>query len=200
MFSYIQGKIAQIEENSVTLDIFGCGIQFFVPNEEIFKNKESIKLYVYMHWNAENGPSLFGFSSETEKKLFLLVISCSGIGPKMALALLGHLPTALLIKAIQENDEKALSSVSGIGPKKAEQIIVQLRHKLSKLLDSGLIIEGDDSINMQEWKNITQVLQSLNYSKGEIDMALAHIRKENKPTANFDLLMRQALSFLAKRI
>ncbi len=200
MLTYITGKVVLVGEGCVTLDVFGFGLQFQVPSTEIFNNKETATLHVHMYWNAENGPSFFGFSSESEKKLFLLVISCSGIGPKMALSLLAQLPSALLIKAIQENDEKALSSVSGIGPKKAEQIIVQLRHKLGKLLDSGLVVEGKDSISMEEWKNVTQVLQSLNYSKGEVEMALSHIRKENQGGANFDFLMRQALSFLAKRV
>jgi Holliday junction DNA helicase RuvA len=200
MLSHVTGKVSLVSDGCLTLDIAGFGLQFQVPNPSLFKDKEIITLQLYMHWSSENGPSFFGFLSETEKKLFLLVISCSGIGPKMALSLLAQLPPALLIKAVQENDEKALSSVSGIGPKKAEQIIVQLRHKLPKLLDSGLIVDGEDAVNMQEWKNITQVLQSLNYSKGEVDMALNYIRKENQSGANFDLLMRQALSFLAKRI
>ena len=53
---------------------------------------------------------------------------------------------------------------------------------------------------MHEWKNITQVLESLHYSKSEIEMTLSYLRKENKKGANFDFLMRQALSFLAKRV
>ncbi len=200
MFSYVTGKVMTISEGAITIDIFGCGLQFAVPNESIFKEKESIHLYVYMHWNSENGPALFGFSSELEKKIFLLLISCSGIGPKMALAVLEHLPPALLVKAIQENDEKALSSVSGIGVKKAEQIIVQLRHKLPKLLESGIIIDESQISNIHELKNIAQVLESLHYSKSEIDMALNYIKKESPQNAHFDLLVRQALSFLAKRV
>ncbi len=200
MFSYVTGKIAFITEGAITIDIFGLGMQFSVPNESIFKVKEPVQLYAYMHWNSESGPSLFGFSSELEKKIFLLLISCSGIGPKMALAVLAHLPPALLIKVIQENDEKALSGVSGIGAKKAEQIIVQLRHKLPKLLESGIVVDDSQLASIHEWKNITQVLESLHYSKTEIDMALGHLKKQSSKGDNFDLLVRKALSFLAKRV
>ena len=201
MFSSMTGAVTGLHQGMIILNVNGVGFQLFVPLSDIFQANQQVSLSVYMHWNAENGPSLFGFSSELEKETFLLIISCSGIGPKMALALLNQLSPSLFIKAIQEGDQKALSSVSGIGPKKAEQIIVQLRHKVEKLLDKGMVFEdGADNLRLEEWKNVTQVLQSLNYSKTEIETALAYVRKENQANGNFDFLIRQALSFLSKRV
>ena len=67
----------------------------------------------------------------------MLVIGCSGIGPKIALAVLAHLGAQGFVEVVSCGDERALSKVNGIGPKKAEQIIVQLKHKVSKLISSG---------------------------------------------------------------
>lgn len=200
MIAHINGTVSAIQDGAVIIEIAGLGWSVQVPSVESFQGVKTVTLYTYMHWNTEQGPSLYGFKTETEKKLFILLVGCSGIGPKMALTILGQLSPILFIKAIQENDEKALSAISGIGPKKAEQIVVQLKHKVAKLIDTGIIDETDESLSMQDWKHITQVLQSLNYSKGEIELALQHVRKEQQQgKVHFDLLIRQALSFLAKR-
>ena len=91
-------------------------------------------MQTYMHWNQDNGPTLYGFNSILEKTVFLLIISCSGIGPKIGLAVLHHLEPATFVQAIIEENIKVLSSISGIGAKKAEQICVALKHKVAKLL------------------------------------------------------------------
>ncbi len=153
-----------------------------------------------MHWNQEQGPSLFGFLSELEKTVFLLIISCSGIGPKIALAALGELTPAQFLQAIQEGNTKALSSVSGIGAKKAEQMILNLKDKVTKLIQTqGIIGTSDETNALAQWSNVTQVLQSLNYSKGEIEAAMRYIGKECAGRSlPFDELLRKALSFLSK--
>ncbi|MFT6765942.1 MAG: Holliday junction DNA helicase RuvA [Alteromonas naphthalenivorans] len=201
MFSYLKGKIATISENSVTLDVQGVGFAFQVPSPEFFQGKQEVSIPVHMHWNSDNGPSLYGFSSELERTVFLLIISCSGLGPKIGLAVLHQLSPGSFLQAIQEGDDKALSSVSGIGAKKAEQIIVQLRHKVTKLIESGVALGQGTQESLEQWKNLTQVLQSLSYSRQEIEGTLTYLRKEGVgATAPFDALMRQALSFLAKKV
>lgn len=201
MFSYLKGKVATISESTITLDVQGVGFAFQVPSPEFFQGKQEVTVPVHMHWNSDNGPSLYGFSSELERTVFLLITSCSGLGPKIGLAVLNQLSPNVFLQAIQEGDDKALSSVSGIGAKKAEQIIVQLRHKVSKLIDSGVALEQGAQESLEQWKNLTQVLQSLNYSRQEIETTLAYLRKECGGTGvSFDALMRQALSFLAKKV
>lgn len=201
MFSYLQGKIKNISDNIITLDVQGVGFAFQVPSPEFFQGKQEVSIPVHMHWNSDNGPSLYGFASELEKTVFLLITSCSGLGPKIGLAVLHQLSPGVFLQAIQEGDDKALSAVSGIGAKKAEQIIVQLRHKVTKLVESGVVLEEGAQSSLEQWSNLTQVLQSLNYSRQEIEATLAYLRKECGGTAApFDALMRQALSFLAKKV
>lgn len=201
MFSYLEGKIVSIESQSLTLQMGGMGFTLQVASPEHFQKNTEAKLLVYLHWNQENGPSLFGFSSELEKKVFLLVVSCSGMGPKIGLALLSQLTPGAFLAAVQEGNHKALSSVTGIGPKKAEQMVVQLRSKVAKLIDEGLIVADSGAVVLEQWKNVSQVLKSLNYSRTEIDAALMHLRKEHGGShASFDQLIRAGLSFLAKRV
>ena len=201
MFAYLNGTIAAVSETSVTLDVQGVGYMLQVPSPAFFMGKKQVQVSAYMHWSAENGPSLYGFASELEKTVFLLIISCSGLGPKIGLAVLHQLSPGAFLQAIQEGDEKALSSVSGIGAKKAEQIIVQLRHKVSKLVDKGVVVEEGAQKSLEDWRNLTQVLQSLSYSRPEIESTLAQLRKDSEGgSLPFDLLMRKALSLLAKKV
>ena len=198
MLASITGTIKAIKERSVHVDMGVLGFQVSVANESLYHLEQKVHLCTYMHWNQEQGPTLFGFSNELEKTLFLTIIDCSGIGPKIGLAVLGDLGAERFIEIVQAEDEKSLSKVSGIGPKKAEQMIVQLKHKVAKLLDNGLQVVG--SAQVTQWQNIQEVLESLNYSRPEIMAAMKQLR-ESEPQINapFDQLMRRALSFLAKK-
>ncbi len=201
MLAFIQGKVVSVDQQIVVVQAGGLGISVAVARSEFFAQGQEVTLPIYMHWNQEQGPSVFGFQTEAEKMVFLLIISCSGMGPKIGLALLSALSPADFFTAIQEGNEKALSSVSGIGPKKAEQMVVQLRQKVSKLIESGVGSQMQGATKLEEWKNVTQVLQSLNYSRPEVDAALNYLRKEYGGSAcTFDELLRASLSFLAKRV
>ncbi len=202
MFSYIHGIVKDTVENTLIVDVRGVGFSLIVANPELFMRGKEATVFVHMQWNQEQGPTLYGFLQEQEKAIFLLVISCSGIGPKIALLLLQKLSPVNFLRAIQTADIKTLSGISGIGPKKAEQLIVQLKHKVSALLDRGWSESTDGNAHLlEQWKNISQVLQSLNYSRSEIDQALTHISQEALGNElPFDVLMRKALSFLAKKV
>ena len=201
MISYLEGSLICASGNVLTVFVQSVGYAVTVSQVEQFIGAQQVKLHIHMHWSADHGPSLYGFTSELEKTVFLLVIGCSGLGPKIGLAVLHHFSPIEFLEIIQGGDEKSLSKVSGIGNKKAEQMIVQLRHKVAKLIDAGSFDDTIKNASLEQWRNVTQVLQSLNYSRVEIDTALAHIRKEYQADeASFDMLVRCALSFLAKRV
>lgn len=197
MVEYVTGIVKQRDASHLVIGVGPLGLNVQVPVTMHCDTTKEITLYLHMHWNQENGPSLYGFSTLVEKKVFQLIISCSGLGPKIALAVLSDLGVDRFVDAIQTNNTTALSSVSGIGAKKAEQIAVQLKHKVADLLKSGIEITGATAI---KWHEITQVLESLNYSRGEISAAMQHLSSEyaNK-NVPFDGLIRHALSFLSKK-
>src|SRR3972149_6246847 len=187
MMSYITGIVTATKRQSIELLVGPIGFDLMVPDGSQFPVGTSKKVYISMHWNTEQGPSFYGFLTELEKAVFLLVTSCSGIGPRIGLAILAALGPEGVLQSIQEGNEKALSSVSGIGAKKAEQIIVHLKHKVASLIDSGISLEGAQSVT--EWHTVTEALFALNYSRSEVNGALSYLRGiEASGQRNFDQL------------
>ncbi len=198
MLSYLAGIIKKVHDQVVIIDVSGVGFSLQVPNGHVFEIGKKIDVPVYLHWNQEQGPSLFGFNSELEKTIFILVIGCSGIGPKLGLALLYAMTPQAFLQAVAIADYKALSAVSGVGTKKAESIVLQLKDKVGKLIDKqDTAISG--STVLHNLKNVSEVLQSLDYSRPEINRALEHLKSSQIEQAGFDELMRKALSFLAQK-
>jgi len=199
MLNYITGTITTINDKMLTVDTGPLGLAIVVPNTQLFEIGKLQKLYVHTHWNQEQGPSLYGFVHEHERTLFLLIIGCSGIGPKIAIALLTTMGPVLFVAAIQDENPKALAQVPGVGMKKAEQIIVHLKHKIGDILTG--IMDMPVAKNNNDWHSVCQALESLNYSRAEISTAMHLVRQKNEGAAvSFDLLLRQALSFLAKQL
>lgn len=199
MIHSISGTIKEIKEQTIVVDIGSIGLLLSVPTSIKFHQGQKISLATYMHWNQEQGPSLFGFEHEFERVVFMLVIGCSGIGPKIALAILAHLGAQGFLEVVSSGDERALSKVNGIGPKKAEQIIVQLKHKVSQLISSG---QGSyDDTKAKAWQEVSQALESLKYTRTEISQAMQYLTANHAGAdLPFDHMLRQALSFLSKRI
>lgn len=198
MITSLSGVIKDCSDSILTIEVNGVGYAVQVPQSSLFPMGQQTNVLVHMHWNSENGPSLFGFANNLERSVFLMITSCSGLGPKLAMAVLGQLGASEFLEAVQAANEDALSNVSGIGAKKAEQIIVQLKHKVAKLLESGVAL-GSSAI-LEKRHEISQVLKSLNYSPQEIRSAMAYVNeKYPQNSVAFDALLRHALAFLAKR-
>jgi|GEM_PF-285680 len=223
MISAITGIVKQSANQHVTLAVGGiveCTLQ--VPNGTCYSAGESVALVVYMHWNAEAGPSFYGFSSEYEKRLFMLIISCAGIGPKIGLAALADLGATSFVEAIHMSDIKKLSSISGVGMRKAEQIVMHLKNKIAGLQDYSEYDDGQKdggsagqqgngqknnglSDRVKVWQTINLTLESLNYSRIEIAQAMQYLKTVStekelslEKELTFDQLLRIALMFLAK--
>lgn len=199
MIDHIQGTVTSIIPDRIIVSAGPVGFALVVPQSTQPVVGQSIILYIYLHWNQEQGPTFFGFFNEIERQLFCLMIGCSGIGPKIALAILGHMTPAQFVHAIKTEDENVLSSINGIGSKKAEHIIVQLKHKIAKHIELSGYADQTDAL--QKRNELTQVLASLHYSKQEIHNTLAHLQEQHEiALLPFDQLMRYALAFLAKRV
>ncbi|MDP3889412.1 MAG: Holliday junction branch migration protein RuvA [bacterium] len=197
MINYICGTIKERCNKHITLEVGPIGLAIQVPDSSLFVIGDQVVLQLHLHWNAEQGPSLYGFRTVLDRTVFILITSCSGVGPKITLAILEQLGTQGFLQAIQMNDEQMLSKVSGIGIKRAEQIIVQLKDKVNNLLTLNPVM-GDDG-KIEQWHTLTQALQSLNYSRTEITRTMNHLKTAKQEQQTFDQLMRQALSFLSKQ-
>ncbi len=196
MITWLEGTIKQIDEHSITIQQNGIGFGVYIPNAYALQVGQTIALHIHLHWNQEQGPTLFGFRSENEKTVFLLIISCPGIGPKIALSILANITIENFLIAVQTNSIATLTAINGIGTKKAEQMIVQLRDKVSKLIT---IMAIDQHQQLSYWKELSDVLISLNYSRQEVAQALSTLKTDKQIPESFDQALRKALSFLAKR-
>lgn len=199
MIATISGSIKSIGEQQIILEQAGIGFEIFVATPSSFSIGEHSIVQIYVHWNQEHGPTLYGFHNTIEKTVFLLIISCSGIGPKIGLAVLHHLEPATFIQAILEENIKVLSSISGIGAKKAEQISVALKHKVAKLLKEQPNLTAT-STTLSNWKDLTDTLTSLGYSSAEIKSATNFLKESNIDTTTpLSTILRKTLAFLANK-
>lgn len=199
MIDQIKGLVYTVQEKSIGIMIGGFGLQIATPRGSEWATGQEITLSTYLHWNAEQGPSLFGFASAFERTVFLLIIECPKIGPSIALNILHQIRPNQFLEIITTQNEKALSSVSGIGPKKAEQIIVALKHKISKLVNTGALDQpGENQENFIHWQQASEVLHSLNYSKQEVGKVLQVLTKKyTGQQVGLDQLIRAALAQLS---
>jgi holliday junction DNA helicase RuvA len=200
MVDFFVGAVTRSQDQEIIVNVGMMGIALQVPSSQAFEQNVALKIYSYLHWNSENGPSLFGFAQPLDRSVFKVIISCSGIGPKIALAVLAELGAQGFLHAITAEDDQMLSKVSGIGKKKAEQIIVALKHKVATLMESGTV-EVEDVKQSSHWYDVSLALQSLNYSRTEIGRAMDYLKKNTKiDNVTFDVLLRQALSYLSKQL
>ena len=132
MIGYVYGKVMNIDGNTLLVENNGIGYEIICSASALARMNEKKEggLYTYTQVK-EDGISLFGFDTMEEKKMFLKLISVSGVGAKMGITVLGGMRLRDLALAIATSDVKMLSSIKGLGKKTAERIIVELREKVS---------------------------------------------------------------------
>ena len=135
MIGFLNGKLIAIEDSSIVLDVNGVGYQVLVPANLLCNLELSTPLALYVHTHfRETSLDLFGFEKIWQKKIFLMLLSASGVGPKTALGLMGSLDAMDILAALVRGDSATLSSAQGIGKKTAERMIVELETKAQKLM------------------------------------------------------------------
>jgi Holliday junction DNA helicase RuvA len=156
MIAHVRGQVAEKFANSVIIDVHGVGYEVTLSSID-FDNlnlEDEVKLYTYHHIR-EQAEELFGFTSLAAKKLFELLISVQGIGPKAAMAILSLAPVEEVRNAIANADSGYVSKASGVGKKSAERVIVDLRDKVGLPTyygrktepDQPTLIENDEALD-----------------------------------------------------
>ncbi len=163
MYNYVKGFISVVNPKYIVVDNNGIGYQIMVSNPYDFKINEPYKVYTHLNIK-EDAHELYGFKTEAERDFFLKLISVKGIGPKTSLAILASANVNDLICAIENADAKFLRKYPGIGPKASQQIILDLKGKISLEL-----LPNNSNANLQE---VEEALLSLGYNKKEISKVL----------------------------
>ena len=151
---------------------------------------------------TENSLDLFGFASHDELEMFKLLISVSGVGPKVGLAILNEYPPDRLILFIASGDAKMITKAQGVGPKLAQRIVLELKDKASKMLPTGVIAAPDDifsssserTVGSDSFSEAIGALVSLGYSRSEAVQALSGVDAK----LSSDDMIREALRKLAR--
>ena len=149
MFEYICGKLSVKKIDYVVLDINGLAYKIYISLKtfEKMSNIESTEK-LYIHTNVkEDDISLYGFKTQNERELFKALISVNGVGPKLAIAILSTFNTKEIVDIILENEPKIFIKVPGLGIKKAQKIILDLKDKVTKLEFSEIINENSNTLN-----------------------------------------------------
>lgn len=149
----------------------------------------------------EDSMTLYGFQGEDERDAFELVQTASGVGPKLALAIVSVLTPGDLVAAITAGDVKRLTSVPGLGPKGAQKIIIELKDKVARLAVSPTSIPRPAGATDEQWRDqVSAGLQGLGWSAKDADAACERVAPlaADDPNVSVAVLMRAALQSLAR--
>ncbi len=197
MIAYVKGPITHKTPTYVIIEAGGIGyhINISLYTYSKIETNVSVQLLTYFHVK-EDGQTLYGFSEETERDLFIKLISVSGIGPNTARILLSSITPQEARTAIISEDVRTLNGVKGIGPKTAKRLILDLKDKLMK--DSGegnlvLPIAGNNKFREEALSALT----TLGFNRIRVQKVLNKVLKENTAVPNSETLIKLALKNLS---
>lgn len=174
MIGFVNGEIEEMYEDRVLIDCGFMGYNIFVCGNvlESCSIGQEIKLYTYLNVR-EDAMNLFGFLSKDELKVFKLLITVNGIGPKGALAILTIMSPNDLRYAIMTEDSKLISKAPGVGAKTAQKVILELKDKLDmdavvNIIDDDIIKRNNDNVYNEIIEEAVEALVSLGYTQKEI--------------------------------
>jgi Holliday junction DNA helicase RuvA len=194
MIAHLKGNMIQKSSNQVVIDVGGVGYRVWIPLSTYLKLgelNETVELFVYTHV-TDNSLSLYGFSSEEEREIFLKLISISGIGPKISLNILSGIEASDLEDAIRRSDVARISLVPGIGKKTALRIAVELQEKLEEK-EKVLQVKG-----FQEKEDLISALMNLGFKRKEVERIVDETIRTFSSDAGFEKLLRESLKRMAK--
>ena len=196
MIGYLRGKVTYLLADHVFLEVQGVGYRLFISDttrRELRLNEEA-RLFTYLSVR-EDALQLYGFATQREYDTFQLLISVSGIGPKVALGILSHITLDGLCRAIQNKQTTILTKLPGIGKKSAERLVLELKDKVSYTGDEEeLVLVSEDEVADDKIAEAQAALVSLGYTQAEITPALKKAAK-GKDTAE---VIKLALNFLSR--
>lgn len=198
MIARLEGTLAEKQPNRLVVDIGGVGYDINVPLSTFYAVGEpgsKVALRIHTHVR-EDTLALFGFSSKLELDIFERLIGISGVGTRLALAVLSGLETQELVRAIRIADVARLIGIPGVGKKTAERIILELKDKLP-VTSEGLAEDassGDEAGGLRD--DVMSALLNLGYHRLLVERAVAEV--VTKSTGDFEETLRQALRELAK--
>jgi Holliday junction DNA helicase RuvA len=199
MIALLTGVIAHKSPDHIILDVHGVGYRVLIPFSTYYDLPgEGGAASLHIHTSVrEDAIQLYGFRTRLEKSFFQLLISVSGIGPKMARDILSNIQPGPLAQALSQGDVNKLSAIPGIGRKTAERLVLELKDKAGKLdLASLPAFEARDIPTEAVMDDVVSALLNLGYKEPQVRKALAGLDAAGGATV--EELLKQALKILMK--
>jgi len=198
VISHLRGRLLSLTPDMGVVDVHGVGYAVSLPLPTYYELQKQpagadVSLFIHTHVR-EDALALYGFWTERERALFERLITVSGVGPRLARAILSGLPPEVLLTALAAGDVARLTRIPGVGRKTAERLVLELREKAAELAaapaPTGAALAPDD-------EDLLVALVNLGYRRADAEKALADVRRESAD-AEVPELLRMALKRLAR--
>lgn len=197
MIAQIRGELLAVSGDSVVVDVQGLGYKLFMPLSDIDKLPdmgETVSLFTTTYVR-EDTLALYGFREEQQKELFELLLGTSGVGPRVALALLSVLTTGELMNAIANEEARQLQRAPGVGLKLAQRIVLELKDRVAATPRPV----GGNAQAVNAASDAVEALQSLGYKSAEANKAVEQALGEVEDRSDTGKIVRTALRLLTKK-
>ncbi|MGE5174126.1 MAG: Holliday junction branch migration protein RuvA [Betaproteobacteria bacterium] len=199
MIALLTGRLRCKTIDHLVIDVSGVGYQVQAPlstYDGLPGVGEEVTLHIHTHVR-EDSLALFGFLAEAEKDMFLLLMGVSGIGPRLALAVLSSLSISDITHAIQSSDDSTLCTIPGIGKKTAARMVLELKDKINHL-SSSIVSSSQTDVRADDIEDAVSALVNLGYKKPLAEEVLKRVR-QGRDGLSIEALIREGLSLLRKR-
>ncbi len=199
MIAHLSGTLLEKHLQRLVVDVSGVGYDVLVPLSTFYTVGEpgaAVALRIHTHVR-EDAIQLFGFSTSLEQVLFEKLIATSGVGPKLALAVLSGIESTDLVRAVRQADVARLTRIPGVGRKTAERLVVELKDRLP---NDAAVPAGpaSPSTASSTRDDVVSALVNLGYQRGQVDRAVDAAVRAAGEDADFERILREALRSMTK--
>jgi Holliday junction DNA helicase RuvA len=198
LIAYLEGKLVEKNPTLLILEVNGVGYAVNIPVStygSLVETGQTVKILTYQHVR-EDELKLYGFSTKPEKELFELLIAVNGVGPRMALSILSCISVQEFQRSVLQEDLDVLTAISGVGKKKAQRLIVELKEKLGKVdLGERKDLREEDATLTPAVDEAALALISLGYTKVDARRALDKVTEETKEALPVEELIKRVLKY-----
>ncbi len=201
MLEFLEGQVEEKRAEGAVMWVGGLGFFVHLSSHSLRvlpPRGGRARLLIHLQMR-EDGPVLYGFTSPLEREMFRRLISVSGVGPKMAMAILSAYRPEQLLRIVVMGDAQSLTAVSGVGKKFAQRIVLELKDKVAGI---GLEEEAPGGGVMGVWKEVAEALRQLGYTPSEIAKAMEGIpiSTEGGKEHSLEEVLKMALKILGKGV
>ncbi len=201
MIAYLNGKLEDINIDSVVIDVNGVGYKIYMPVtciDKLGKIGDIVKVHTHYHVREDN-ISLFGFNTKEQLRVFELLLLVSGIGGKLAINIISEITPYEFSLAVISNDIKTLTKVSGVGPKVAQRIILELKDRIkteTAISEGNVQVKTNTQLDNNNVQEAISALQVLGYNVKDIKQIMEKIDNINE--LSIEDIIKKALVYLGR--